>query len=398
MAKQPPRDGRREPEPVFAAAVYVETSVLRQLPADLASPALARLNDVVARFAIEKFVPAIVRDEWVVAHQDAARKKRQDMMSAAHALGEYLGERAARAEVPDAETVDREVNRVQVERLGAAGFIEVPTPTADVNELLHLAARHVKPFAEEDRGFRDAMIARTIAEHAKQFPSDEIVIISRDEVFHHPDVKRQWEAVGVTPVVVRSFEEAAACLEAGLDAAVREHMESEIARIEAFLKSRQEGIFAQLLRGVEVSEGFIRGGPLQDQAYYGALERVRAVRPVGITNISFGHVLQRSLKREGPRRPVTFFVKVAFDITVRQIPLSLERLAGGGGPKIRLDAVDLPVATGGGFSFADFLAPPREEISADLRVEREIPVEAWVTEDEETGELVEVDIEKITTW
>ncbi len=240
------------------------------------------------------------------------------------------------------------------------------------------------------------MIARTIAEHAKQFRRAEILVISRDDVFHHPDVRRQWETAGVTPVVVKSFEEAAACLEAGLDAAEKEAIEEDIANITAFLKTRQQEIFDRLLKEVEVSESFIKGGILQDPAYYGTLERVRQVRALEITRVSHGHVLRGRRGREGQRRPVTFFVKVAFDITVRQFPISS---LFSGGPKIRLDAVDQP-AVQSLFTLASTgsTAAATNEVSVDITVEREIAVEAWLTEDEKTGEPVGLDIEKIATW
>ena len=267
---------------------------------------------------------------------------------------------------------------------------EIPTPPADVNELLHLAVRVVKPFADEDRGFRDAMIVRTISEHARRFEGAEVLIISRDDVFNHPDVRGQWEAVGVHPAVVKSFQLAADCLEAGLDAAVKQAIDEDIATITDFLRSRQREIFDRLLKDVEVSEAFIRGAFLQDPAYFGTLERVRQVRPIGITRVSHGHVLRGRHGREGQRGPVTFSVKVAFDITVGQIPFT-QLLSSG--PRVRLDAVDQPVS-----SQVFLTSDMPQQVSTDMTVEREIVVEAWVTEDERTGGLVGLDIEKITTW
>ena len=376
---------------VLAAAVYVDASSLRRLPADLSHPDLARLNDLVERFGIEKYVPAIVRDEWVVGHQLIARRKRQEMIGAARAVEKYFGPGTVRAETPTGD-LEREVERVQLGRLAAGGFVEIPTPDTDLHELLRHAVRWTKPFAENDKGFRDAMIVRTITAHSAQFIGDEILIISYDDVFHHPDVLAQFGAVGVAPTVVRDFKDAAACLEAGLDEAGREAMEAEAEEVAAFLRTRREEIFARVLKEAEVTEQFIRGGLLQKQAYYGALERIRAVRPVDIGNVSFGHVLGGRVDRDGRRRPVTFFVKVMFDITVRQFSLSSLSLFGSG-PKIRLDVVDHPVPAQGLFD-----QTPAQTVTDDIQVEREIIVEAWVIEHEKTGLLVGLEIEKINAW
>jgi hypothetical protein len=381
------------PKAVLAAAVYADASSLRRLPADLSHPDLARLNDLVERFGIEKYVPAIVRDEWVAGHQLIARRKRQEMIGAARAVDKYLGPGTVRAEPPTDDALEREVERVQLGRLAAGGFVEIPTPDTDLRELLRHAVRWTKPFAENDKGFRDAMIVRTIAAHSAQFIGAEILIISYDDVFHHPDVLAQFGAVGIAPTVVRDFKAAAACLEAGLDEAGREAMEAEAEEVAAFLRTRREEIFTRVLKEAEVTEQFIRGGLLQKQAYYGTLERIRAVRPVDIGKVSFGHVLGRHVQRDGRRRPVTFFVKVMFDIIVREFSLSSLSLFGGGGPRIRLDVVDHPVPAQGLFD-----QTPAQTVTDDIQVEREIIVEAWVIEDEKTGLLVDLEIEKISAW
>jgi len=155
-----------------------------------------------------------------------------------------------------------------------------------------------------------------------------------------------------------------------------------------------EQIFARL-RNVEVSEGFIKGSGLsglaQGMAYYGTLERVRGVRPLEIGNVSLGHVLGGHVKRDGHRRPITFFVKVAFDITVREFPTA--SLFGDNNLKIRLDVVDLAVPAQGLFGQA-----PAEAVSRDMAVEREIIVEAWIHEDAQTDAPVDLEIDKINAW
>jgi len=368
-------------------AAYFDASVLCQLPPDLASPDLVRLNDAATQFDVGRFVPSIARMEWIFYHQEIARKRHDAMLSSARLIGHYLDRAPLRTEEIRAADLASLVARTQGARLDAAGLVEIPTPGLSVDELVDLAVRRIKPFKEGDKGFRDTLIVKTIAEHAKRFRGHSVLVVSNDGDFSSAEVSRQWRDVGVEPLVARTIQEAVTQLEAAMDEAWKVYLDSEAQEIKKFLVSRQDKIFARL-KDVEVSEGFIRGGGILGgmAAYFGTLERVREARPLEITRVSRGHVLGAHDK-EGNRTPVTFYVKVAFDVTVSEYPLS--NLLGGG-PRFRLaDAVDLRVP-----AVAPVLSGATER---DLSVEREIAVEAWVVEDSK-GTYVELEIAKIQAW
>ncbi len=375
----------------WPAAVYFDASILCRLPADLASPDLVRLTEAATKYDIGRFIPAIAKEEWLFFHEENARKEHERIATSSQSISRYLT-REFRTDQLTQEELAEAVRYTQALRLEAAGLAEIPTPAVPLEELINLAIRRVKPFSDKDRGFRDTLIVRTIAEHAKTFAGLSILVVSADDVFGAAEVRRQWESAGVLPLVAKTLEEAVGQLEAQMDNAYKKYLNQEAQGIKAFLVERQREIFERL-KDAEVSETFIMGqglgGLLAPKPVFGTLEKIRQVRPVEITRVSRGHVLGPHATKDG-RVPVTFYVKVAFDISVR-VP-SLGQLFGGG-PRIRLaDAVDLPVPR------SDFFSLPVSEAAVeDITVEREIPVKAWVVEDA-GGKYVGLKIEEASAW
>lgn len=366
-------------------AIYFDASLLRRLPADLASPDLVRLTEAATNYRIGRFIPAVAIREWIFFHQENAWKKYEGMVASARLVGQYL-DREFHVDRISQPELAAAVEHMQTSRLQTAGLVEIPTPPVPLEELVDLAVRKVKPFMGEDRGFRDALIVRTIAEHARPFAGNSILVVSADDVFGAAEVRQQWRQVGVVPLVAKTLEDAVTQFEAELDQAARQYLDREAEKIRAFLIGRQDEIFDRL-KDVEVSEGFIRGGGVfGDPAYYGTLERVRQVRPVEITRVSRGHI-QGPFSRQDGRVPVTFYVKVAFDLSIRTF--SLAELSSGGSRFRLAEAVDLRVPPPG-------LLPVPERMVEDITVEREIPVQAWVVEGE--GDYVGLIIEEVSTW
>ncbi len=372
-------------------AAYFDASALCQLRPDLASPDLVRLNEAATKFDVGRFIPSIARMEWIFFHQEIVRKRHEAMLSSARLIGQYLDRAPLGIERIGEADLANLVERTQSARLNTAGIVEIPTPGVTVDELVYLAVKRIKPFREGDKGFRDTLIVKTIAEHAKRFRGHSILVVSNDGDFSRAEVSRQWQDVGVQPLIARTIQEAVTQLEAAMDEAWKRYLDGEAEEIKKFLISRQDEIFARL-REVEVSEEFVRGGGILGgmPAYFGTLERVRPARPLEITRVSRGHVLGAH-RKEGKRTPVTFYVKVAFDVTVNEYPVP--NLLGGG-PRFRLaDAVDLR----GQVQVTAPIFPFAATRERDLTVEREIAVQAWVIEDERRT-YVSLEIEKIQTW
>jgi hypothetical protein len=363
---------------------------LCQLPSNLSNPDLARLLEVMNEYEIPAIVPEIVKREWIFFHQQAARKKYDEMISCSKYLGQYRP-KAFSIERVTAKELAADVERTLSERFKAAGFIELPTVSIELPELIHLAIHQVKPFTDGDRGFRDMLIALTIAERAKVMSGHRIFIVAHDDIFSAPEVKGWWEDVGVLPTVVKTLRDAVTQLVAAMSEAGQKILENEARAIKAFLDTRKTEIFERL-KTADVSAEFIRtGGPSAAfPAFYGTLETVRRVEPLEITAASRGHVLGEFVKKDG-RVPITFEVKVAFDITIGGTVVRLSDLlsAREAGPRIRLSGERIPDPDS-----PLFWQQPVP--TSDITITRTITVEAWVTE-KPGGGYSDLTIEKVST-
>ena len=365
-------------------AVYFDASILCGLSADLTSPELVRLSEAAVKYDVGRFVPEVAKREWIFFHQEMARRKHDEMHSAARLLGRYLG-REFKVEAVEQQELLKGVKQTQLSRFDAAGLVELPTPDFNVKALVEMAVRRLKPFAEGDRGFRDTLIALTIGSHAEQYAGHSILVVSKDEVFGLPEVHRRWWS-RVKPVFARTLEQAVGQLEAAMDEAWKRYLDLEEQEIKTFLTSKQDQIFERL-KEVEVSEAFIRDGApfsLKMSAYVGSLQAVRQIRPLEITRVSRGHLLG-SFKKEDGRVPVTFSVKVAFDVTVNTY--SFAHLMSGG-PRVRFRDAAITSRPSDA---------PAELLEHDMTIEREISIEAWVTQDA-AGKYEDLAIEKIQAW
>jgi hypothetical protein len=371
-------------------AVFFDASILCQLPADLSNSDLARLLEIGKEAKIETVVPEIAKREWIFFHQQAAKRKHDAMASAAKYLGQYRSKPLG-IETISAEELARDVERTLNDRFKAAGFVEIRTVGIGVADLVDLAIRQIKPFKNGDRGFRDTLIALSIAEYAQKFKGHRIFVVANDEIFSTPEVKRLWDAAGVIPTVARTLRDAATQLAETLADAGDKLLDQQAEAIKAFLNTRTDQIFERV-KTADVSTEFIRTGGLTDgdPAFFGSLEKVRQIRPVEITRVSVGHVLGEMESKKG-HVPITFQVKIAFDITatgVNSLRNMLDALTGGRGPRVRLSGE-------GPSEFVTTVSwtPPASE---DLTVEREITLEGWVIE--QARAYSDLTIDKISTW
>ncbi len=370
----------------WPVAVYFDTSILWKLPLDLSNPDLVELQNFARELRIGLFVPDVAVKEWLFHHEETARKKYDSMASTARTVSKYL-QQAFKVDEIQPKDLSAKVRDNQLGYLTQAGMEIVPTPQIDMDRLINMAVRRERPFEGEDKGFRDALIVFTIADHAKKFNGDYVLVVAEDHVFGTDEVLNQWRGAGVEPLVAKTLDEAVVMIDNLVSEAVKKYHDHESARIREFLFTQQDAIFEHVLKNGEVSESFVRGGGvlgLGTQDFYGTLQAVKQVRPLEIAKASRGHVTRRA-EEEGGRIPVTFDVKVAFDIVVSSFTLEdfTSQKLGLKGPVDLRDRVPT------------FLN--RQTVEQDVTVERNITVEASVLEDSQ-GKFSDLRIQKILTY
>ena len=120
-------------------AVYFDASVLRQLPRDLSSPDLTRLQEVAAKVGIGLFIPEVAAKEWIFHHRGIVKGKYGVIRSAAHAIGQYLNRAPLSHEVLSVEKLMAQVGQLQESYLEAAGLAVVATPEVPLKTLIEMS-------------------------------------------------------------------------------------------------------------------------------------------------------------------------------------------------------------------------------------------------------------------
>ena len=369
----------------WPAAIYLDANILRKLPHDLSSPELVKLQSLARESKIGLFVPELAVDEWVLHHERAVQKKYETISSAARTIGKYLQREPLKFEEIGLETMSKEVGENQRDYLLKAKLTVIPTPEIDVKEFIRMAVRGERPFEEGDKGFRDTVIAFTIADHAKAFEGHYILVVSDDHVFENPNVLGLWRKSGVEPLVAKTLDDATLMVDNVISDAVKSYYNQESSNIREFLVTQQDPVFKYLLKNAEISESFVKGRFLGPGDFNGTLEAVTEVRPLEVMKAFKGSATQSANSEEG-RVPITFTVKVALDITVSDF--DADAFAG---PRFPLgEAVNLRGRTFGPLLFA-------RRVERDTTIEREIVVEASVLQSQQ-GEYSDLRIEKILTY
>ena len=363
------------------SAVYFDTSVLCQLPADLTSPELAKLQAYASGLNVRLYIPEISAREWIAFHERRVRGDYQTARSALRALKKYLPEvpELTGNEPPIAESVKEVHSRHLVE----AGIERIPTPTVEVAMLVDKAIRQEMPFQKGDKGFRDTLIALTIAEHAKAFAGHFIVVAAQDGVFKSHEVLTLWRASGVEPLVATTTAETVQKVDSLLDDATRRFFERELAEIREYLVSERDRIFEYVQTNAQASEAFI-AGRFTDKPLFGTVERYRGMTASAIGEVSRGHV-RGDREEQDDIIPITFDVDVELDLLVTTVAALSDVL----GPQLSLGKEwdREPFRLGG-------TAPL---ITTDTRVKRTIPVEATIRR-LGPGRFGDLTIERLRTY
>ncbi len=117
-------------------AVYLDASILRKLPYDLANSDLAQLKNFAKRLNIGLFSPSVAAREWIAYHQAEANGKYDDMQRYSRQIGNYLGRDPLGVEALDASAISTAVESVLTRYLSEATITVIPTPHLGLEKLI----------------------------------------------------------------------------------------------------------------------------------------------------------------------------------------------------------------------------------------------------------------------
>lgn len=311
-------------------AIYFDTNALRKIPHTLHDPSFEAVVGFAKEFNCKLFLPEVAFDEWLHALVENLKSCLVRSQNDAKFLESLLDRPVLDHKKPDVEKIVAEFREKHVKRVEAAGIQIAATPKLDIDSLLTQAVEKVPPFESGDKGFRDAVIVETVAQHATgNYDNPRILLISYDKAVQKS--KRRFTDRGIVAVIC-SAEKALDVLNESMTEAYKEFRAFIENGALEFLLDHQDFVFEFIttseigLSGLERMMREVRPIGLP------RIRRLDAVRPIKIASASPGFP---SLGVELPtdRFSFPFEVEVEFDLTIeyplgrtvadlRSIPLS----------------------------------------------------------------------------
>ncbi len=316
-----------QPEIVLPNAVYFDTNALRAMPKTLNVPALAEIVEIARMMGTRLCVPRVAADEWIHFCCTDAVDVYKQLNGLAASLGVLLDRPPLTLEHISHDALRESVMEQQVRRLQGYGIAIVPTPQIDLSVLIDTFVKKMPPFTAGDRGFKDAIILKTVFSDACSVNRyRNIVLITADKIFQDAVVAQQFAQAGTQLHVV--FDEPKKVVNRGAEAlkdmlnranADLIHLRMEQAR--SFVREHEAEVleFATqhaLIDMATIYGVFQLGQPNEaDDPLSGAIiESIDAVRPSSVES-AFPLLGE---DRDDGRAPLTITVGVDIDLTIKR--------------------------------------------------------------------------------
>jgi hypothetical protein len=262
-------------------AIYLDANALVGLSGSTNDPNFRALRDKAESWRASIFLPDVAYREWKHKRVCTIQSKLASALRNARELRPFV-ELADPPELAPME-VEKLVEAQLARELRELGVTVVPTPThkIELDELLNMAIRKLRPFEEKgEKGFRDTVILMTIADHMQQNGHENALLVSGDCVFDHPDIAERLKGYKLRIVRARDFADAAAMMKKAGWFEINQYMAEYSRKVCAFANTRLDALWdaARMTATVDASPlwGAGSGGP--------RIERVLDARPAKVTN------------------------------------------------------------------------------------------------------------------
>lgn len=308
--------------PPFPRAIYFDTSALRAAGHALRKPWMDDLRNMAKNFSLDLNIPELVMREWFVYLRRECINDLKKAIQIGTFLNEVLGHNPISVEEYDHDRICDLLAQHYLNQIKEAGFNIIPTASIDLKALLTESVEHVAPFTQKDKGFRDAVIVESIAEHAAAtYDPCLIVVASSDSAFHkamHRFKKRNVD------VIITSPSEAFNELEKARVEVLGQFLEHGDPTANEFLNGHKDMIFEAVRKapiriskyGLSTFLPSLIGNELKDAT----IHRINDARP---SSIGRAYPSMRPIhgKVEEGRYCIQFTVEVELDLTISYPPI-----------------------------------------------------------------------------
>jgi hypothetical protein len=331
-------------------AIYLDTVILREngWPKQ-PSRELVALLELLTAVQIKPHIPAVCRFEmrrqWQKRFRDecnAAKQAYEKLADKYRELRRYDASDLPPLILPKEEDEMRVYDRLVREHFDENNYLDVPLPSAPMAQLIQQSAEHLPPFPrDKDEGFRDGVIALSVAEHAstrnlqavfvtsdKGLGEDwrwktilaDVVLVALDET----GLEKIGEVLKTTPSSLARRADVER-LEAERKAAIREH-EVMVSALRTELNNRFEALSSFVIARVHANPRAVtslpEGWEIPVDVHVGRIARVRTSDP-SATLTAGRHAVTAVVRVQ------VFFSTRLDKAAIRQIPGLLVPMRGG---------------------------------------------------------------------
>jgi PIN domain len=299
-------------------AVYMDTNVLRSAGLSLNKPWINELLSLTNKYGISLCICELVLHEWCEHIFERLASNRQKLLSSIKMLQDYNIQlphiESNNINIPDKQ----ELIQIVTQKLKNSGFSIVANWDAPLSNLLDEAVTKRPPFEHGGKGFCDAVILESYAEHAKNNFSDaRVIVISKDDAVRRSEDR--FNSKGVT-VEFCNESDIVEKLKALLKDEIATFIEEKNERLKEYIMGFEANIIDYVKKQpLEITDWMIDNPFTQEEdRIYGSIERLVSVRPTTITNVIGGTQPYGEEDLSPDRYPVQIFVEIEITLVLKQ--------------------------------------------------------------------------------
>jgi len=313
-----------EEKTLWPYGVYLETSVLFQLPTDVITADLLRLKELCRLLMIPIVIPRVALDEWIATRKKDFLEKIESYENSRKKIINLNEKYLIHAELPpfdslifptDEETILNDIEKMLLSYLKNIEVIIAETPNIPLDHLLKMSINKIRPFEEKkEKGFRDSVILLTVLEFARKSPQGLHILVTNDGAYDHEDVYKRASSGNVKIVIKKSITDAIKYLNEFISETLKEYDKARAANLEDFLRSNKNKI-NEFIRGQKAFINlFPRFGPEKSVNP----EDIKVITSINLLEI---HDATPGTLPEGKNRDrvkISFLARVEFDLIVSE--------------------------------------------------------------------------------
>lgn len=289
--------------------IYFDTNILLSLNFNIhEDPRLLTFQKSFFKTAI--YVPKIVLDEVLTNRFTDILNKLTSAEDSIQRINRYVTTPIQLS--VDAKNTLKEIKDNLIANIKKANIKVYDTPhqKIDLSKLIDMSIYKMRPFSEQGKGFKDAVILFSILEHCKQSKDEEhIFVTNNSKDFDNGDVKGIIEKEGVILTVLESIECLTSYLSEFMNEKVKKFLDKRAKQLKEYLITYKDVVMESVKRKDFESYYFTR-----DLGFWGNIEKIENVEFVDINNPVAGF-LENS--KDGDV-DVTFNLKVRFDVIAKR--------------------------------------------------------------------------------